>query len=144
MGSNDLIKIIDERELNMNERFTNSLFMQLKHDRKLLLKIQRYRGALRSQHVLNEQRIRQCARESLPSVIQLFKDKGLPEQKIFATIKCYHEKGDEEKIFSLIFFYCNYFDEDLPDLLLPLAVNQTALRMYFSEWMEEIKQCSLA
>ena len=144
MDSYDFRKIIDERKLDMNERFMNRLFLQLKCDRKLLLKIQRYRGALRSHNVLNEQRIRQCARESIPSVIQLFKDKGLQEQKIFATIKCYHEKGDEEKIFSLIFLYYNYFCEDLPDLLLPLAINQTALRIYFSEWLAEIEQYSLA
>jgi hypothetical protein len=47
-------------------------------------------------------------------------------EKIFTTIKRHYEKNDEGKIFSLIFFYFEYFGEDFPDLLLPMAVNKTA------------------
>lgn len=124
----------------MNERFMNMLFLQLNSDRKLLLKIQRYRGALKADNELNEKRIRERAKESVKPVIQLFKDKGLPGKKIFDKIKRYHEDGDEEKIFSLIFFYCEYYGENFPDFLLPLAINKTALEMYFSEWLNGIEQ----
>jgi hypothetical protein len=99
----------------MDERFTSALSIYLRRDKKLLVRIQRNRGALRN-NKLNERLIRKCARESLQSFIQLFKDNDMPVKQICTTIQRYYEKGDDENIFCLIFFYCEYFGESLPDL----------------------------
>lgn len=127
----------------MDERFINKVSWCLQRDRNILIRIQRIRGVLKSNNRLNEELIRQCARESLQPMIQLFRDKQISVKQTFESIHRYYKKDDEEKIFNLIFFYCVFYSEDFPDLLLPLAINKAALRIYFNEWLREIKRTNI-
>lgn len=127
----------------MNERFVNEISRCLERDHSTLIRIQRCRGALKSNNRLNEELIRRCARKSLQPMIQLFQDKRIPVKQTFESIDRYYKKDDEEKIFNLIFFYCVFYSEDFPDLLLPLAINKAALRIYFNEWLREIKRTNI-
>lgn len=131
------------RRPTMNERVINEISGYLERDRNKLIRIQRNRGVLNSDDSLNEELIRTFAKESLQPIIQLFIDKRIPVKQTFDNIQRYNEKNDEEKIFNLIFFYCEFYSRDLPELLLPLAINKIALRIYFNEWTENMKQhCS--
>lgn len=126
----------------MNETFISELSELLNRDRSVLINILRNRRVLNVDNRLNEDVIRKHARESLKPILQLFKEKGIPEKQIFSTIQENHEIGDEENTFCLIFFYCEYYDVVLPDLLLPIAINKTALKIYFDEWVFEKQRLS--
>lgn len=63
-----------------------------------------------------------------------FLDKRIPVKQVFDNIHRYYKKKDEGIIFYLIFFYCEFYSKDLPDLLPHLTVDKVALRIYFYEW----------
>lgn len=122
----------------MDERYIERVSNYLQRDFGLLEQVQRDKGVLLKNGQLSVATIRKCTSQSLQPFIDLLLNKRIPIENVFDSIHRYYDKKDERMIFNLIFFYCAFYYVDLPDLLLPLAINKYAMRIYFNEWLKKI------
>jgi len=114
--------------------FTSELDKQLEKDSPLLTYILRQRGVLLCNNDINESLLSRYAIEGLAVIKKLFQDMQIPIEPFMISIDNRIRNSDPMTAFYHVFFYCSFFHQDLPDILLPLAVNKVGLLYYFKNW----------
>jgi hypothetical protein len=119
----------------LNKIYTTKLQAYIDRDRDLLIKILKQRSVLLKNGEINGHVIRIYAHSGLKEVCQLLLSKRISTVAFLHSIRKSIGANDFISAFYQVFYYCSFFQYELPEILLPIAAHEEALKLYFQLWV---------